>query len=74
VRVGRALQAHARQRSNGFEAYRHALAIDGVRFMDEFREQLRETTSVLQPFGGFVQEIVRIDVRIRPTIRAVCSR
>jgi hypothetical protein len=69
MRIRRALQALSRQRTDGFEAERHALAVDGVRFMDEFREQLRETSRVLQPLGGLVQEIVRIDVGVGPTVR-----
>lgn len=73
VGIRRALQAHACQRSDGFEAECHASAVDGVRFMDKFREQLRETSSVLQPLGRFVQQIVRIGVGIGPTIRAACA-
>ena len=73
MRIRRASQAHTRQRSDRFEPERHALAIDGFGFVDEFSEQLRETSSVLQPLGGLVQQIVSIDVGIGPTICAVCS-
>ena len=73
VRIRRALQTHAYQCTDSVGAKRHALAVDGVRFVDELRNQLRETSSVLQPLGGLVQEIVRINVGIGPTICAVCG-
>jgi hypothetical protein len=74
MRIRRALQSHARQRRNGVEPERHALAVNCLGFVDELCEQLRETSSVLQPLGGFVQQIVRIDVGVGSTIRAGCSR
>jgi hypothetical protein len=73
MRIRRTTEAHAYQRADGIEAERHALAIDGVRFVDELRNELRETSRVLQPLGRLVQEIVRINVGIGPTICAVCG-